>query len=341
MTPLERRYRLLLRALPRWYRSEREEEMVATYLATRHHTDPDDEGLELEYGWPGWPEAWATAALAMRTRLAATAAPPRVLVLGHTVRLAALLGLLTQSALAGATLVNVVATMLLHPHDSLSRPATFGDTALLLCSVATLVLLVRGHRTWAKITAAAAVAPTLIGLTNAVIGPTALWPLTTVDLPLWVAVACLYAGFHREAPTPQAAPWLRALAVAIGLGMVWMAVAMLVGSAPWTWVTIGNTGVVVNWIMAVAGLAGFLPASRRSPAFHAWAGGLAICVASSLPLQAGSVWFAGQLHSQGTIGIVPLVWAWAQVALLIAVTMATAAAGFRAWHQASPVPDLS
>ena len=90
MTRLERRYRLLLRVLPRWYRHEREEEMVATYLAARHHADPDDEALDLEYGWPGWPEARATAALAVRTRLAATAAPPRVLLLGRTVRLVVL-----------------------------------------------------------------------------------------------------------------------------------------------------------------------------------------------------------------------------------------------------------
>jgi hypothetical protein len=341
MTRLERRYRLLLRVLPRWYRGEREEEMVSTYLAARHHADPDDEALDLEYGWPGWPEARATAALAVRTRLAATAAPPRVLLLGRTVRLAALLGLLTQSALAAATLVNIVAAMLLHPHDGLSTPTTAGDTTLLLCPVATLALLVRGHPTWAKITAAVAVAPTLISLTNTVTGPTALWPLTAVDLPLWVAVVCLYAGFHREAPTPQAAPWLRAQAVAIGLGMMWAAVARLVGSAPWTWVTIDNTGTVMNWIAIMAGLSGLLLAPRRDPTLHAWAGGLAICAASSLPLQAGSVWFAGQLHSQGTIGIAPLVWAYAQVALLVAVITATATVGFRAWHQASSLPDHS
>jgi hypothetical protein len=339
MTRLERRYRLLLRALPRWYRREREEEMVATFLAARHHADPEDEALDLEYGWPGWPEARATAALGMRTRLAATAAPPRVVVLGHTVRLAALLGLLAQSALAAAALVNLAATALLHPHDGSATPATIGETTLLLCPAAALVLLVRGHRAWAKITATAAVVPTLIGLTNTVTEPAALWPLTTVDLPLWVAVVCLYAGFHHEAPTPRAAPWLRIQAVAIGLGVMWTAVARLVGSDPWTWVTIGNTSAAANWIAVVAGLVAFLMAPRRGTTFHSWAGGLAICAASSLPLQAAAVWFAGQLHSQGTIGIVPLVWVYAQAALFVAVTTATAAVGFRAWHQASPLPD--
>ncbi|MDU0295217.1 hypothetical protein NUG22_38985, partial [Saccharothrix longispora] len=60
---LERRYRSLLRVLPRWYRVEREEEMVGIFLADR------GDGLDLEYGWPGWGEAAATAGLAVRVRL--------------------------------------------------------------------------------------------------------------------------------------------------------------------------------------------------------------------------------------------------------------------------------
>jgi hypothetical protein len=320
MTRLERRYRRLLRALPRWYRGEREEEMVATYLATRHHADPEDEALDLEYGWPGWREAWATAALSVRVRLAASAAPPRVLVLGRAVRLAALLGLLVQSALAAAGLVDMIVTALLHPHEGVVTPATVGDMALLLLPAVTVVLLVRGHRAWARITAAAALVP-------AVFGSADLWPFVAVELPLWVAVICLYAGFHHDAPTPPAVPWLRAQAAAIGLGVLWIAVAKLAGSDPWTWVTIDNAAAVVNWAIVVAGLAVVLMAPRRDPSFRAWAGGVAICAASCLPLEAASAWFAGQLYAQGSIGTLPLLWAWAQVGILAVVTVATAAVG--------------
>jgi hypothetical protein len=323
MTRLERRYRRLLRALPRWYRGEREEEMVATYLATRHHADPEDEALDLEYGWPGWREAWATAALSVRVRLAATAAPPRVLVLGRAVRLAALLGLLIQSALAAAGLVDMIVTAAAHPREGVLTPGAVGYTALLLLPAATVVLLVRGQRTWARITALVALAPTLLG-------SGALWPLVTVELPLWVAVICLYAGFHHDAPTPPAVPWLRAQAAAIGLGALWIAVAKFAGSDPWTWVTIDNAAAVVNWAIVVAGLAVILMAPRREPSFRAWAGGVAICAASCLPLEFASAWFAGQLFSQGSIGTLPLLWAWVQVGILAVVTVATATMGLLA-----------
>ncbi|MFD1151834.1 hypothetical protein, partial [Saccharothrix hoggarensis] len=79
---LERRYRALLGVLPAWYRREREEEMVGIFLAGRG----DD--LDLEHGWPGWGEAWATWALAVRVRFAADRRA------GDVMRLIALAGLL-------------------------------------------------------------------------------------------------------------------------------------------------------------------------------------------------------------------------------------------------------
>ena len=89
-TRLERRYRALLRLLPRWYRAEREEEMVTSFLDGR----PDD--LDAEYGWPGWPETAATLALAVRTRMAGR--------VGDAVRVTGLYGLLLGIAMAAASL---------------------------------------------------------------------------------------------------------------------------------------------------------------------------------------------------------------------------------------------
>src|SRR5439155_23788308 len=91
MTRLERRYRRLLRLLPGWYRADREDEMVATFLADR------DDDLGLEYGWPGWREAWAVAVLAVRIRQRADA-PPRSAMIGDALRLVALGGLLAGAA---------------------------------------------------------------------------------------------------------------------------------------------------------------------------------------------------------------------------------------------------
>jgi hypothetical protein len=87
MSPLERRYRGLLRALPSWYRAHREDEMVTTFLAGRR--DRDDR----ELGWPGWPETRAVLSLAVTTRIAVRQGPPRAVALGCILRRAALLGL--------------------------------------------------------------------------------------------------------------------------------------------------------------------------------------------------------------------------------------------------------
>ncbi len=48
--------------LPKWYRQDREEEMVGMFLAER----TDD--LDQEHGWPGWGETFAMLGLAVRTR---------------------------------------------------------------------------------------------------------------------------------------------------------------------------------------------------------------------------------------------------------------------------------
>ncbi|HEV3361363.1 MAG TPA: hypothetical protein VG247_31480 [Pseudonocardiaceae bacterium] len=82
-SPLERRYRRLLRALPKWYRRDREEEMVATLLQEREH--------RLDRG-PGLGESLAVLGLAVRTRLATTA-PARAVAVGNAARGIALFGL--------------------------------------------------------------------------------------------------------------------------------------------------------------------------------------------------------------------------------------------------------
>src|SRR4029453_5882273 len=110
MTRLERRYRLLLRLLPRWYRAEREEEMVGTFLGER------DDALDLEYSFPGWVETRAVAVLAVRTRLAPPRGPARAVAMGNAVRVVAVLGLLTHAALVLEGAAVSAALSLWHPH---------------------------------------------------------------------------------------------------------------------------------------------------------------------------------------------------------------------------------
>lgn len=68
-TLLEQRYRTVLRMLPAYYRAEREEEMVETYLDDMDEADQD-------LARPAWGEVASIAALSVRTRLGSAGAPP-------------------------------------------------------------------------------------------------------------------------------------------------------------------------------------------------------------------------------------------------------------------------
>ncbi|MEU5697214.1 hypothetical protein AB0G50_35800, partial [Actinosynnema sp. NPDC020468] len=192
MSTLERRYRLLLRLLPAWYRREREEEMVALFLEDRGRGDgPDD--LDLEYGRPGWGEAGATAALAVRTRFAADRAT------GHAARLVGMAGLLGHLVLAA---------------QGLAAAARLGEgwaapwlDALALVAFAALPLgrfAVGRAAAWVSCAVVAAAA---------VQGPPAMAVLFGV--PALVTAVAVGVGFHREAPPPPRAGWCRAGALGV------------------------------------------------------------------------------------------------------------------------------
>ncbi|MDQ6839086.1 MAG: hypothetical protein M3137_12350, partial [Actinomycetota bacterium] len=107
---VESHYRTVLRLLPAWYRKEREEEMVATFL--EDNAELDD--LEAEYRWPRWSEMAGVVGAAIRLRLGGADAPPRSIAWGETGRLVALLGLLAYSTL---TVLGCAAVAGLPVHD--------------------------------------------------------------------------------------------------------------------------------------------------------------------------------------------------------------------------------
>ncbi|MGE7059886.1 hypothetical protein ACQKHW_12005 [Staphylococcus hominis] len=193
MRNLERRYRTLLKALPRWYREDREEEMVGIFLVGR------DDDLDLEHGWPGWGETQAVLGLAVRTHLAAgaglTGVPAGVMWRGEVVRALAVIGLLVGVLYAGASIAGVV----LESANPELPARSAGMVLFDLLPIAAFAALLAGRRTTAKVVAFAAAVPAL-----PVFGPQAgswlLW-----QLPSLVAFAALCLGFHREAPTPPAA----------------------------------------------------------------------------------------------------------------------------------------
>ncbi|WP_144065252.1 hypothetical protein [Lentzea albidocapillata] len=194
MRNLERRYRTLLKVLPRWYRRDREEEMVGIFLAER------DDDLDLEHSWPGWGETWAVLGLAVRTHLAAGAAltsvPAKVVWRGEVVRALGMLGLLLGLYYATSAVVQVF-TLSGGPYAA----GVAWWRVLELAPFVAFPALLSGRRTLAKV---AAGAPALLSVASlGQPGPAALmW--TVFQLPALVTFACLCLGFHREAPIPPA-----------------------------------------------------------------------------------------------------------------------------------------
>ncbi|MFS8099097.1 hypothetical protein LFM09_18390 [Lentzea alba] len=205
MSNLERRYRLLLKVLPRWYRRDREEEMVGLFLAGR----TDD--LDLEHGWPGWGEAFSVLGLAVRTHLTAASGP---VWLGEIVRALGMFGLLLG--------LTHVAPSVYGAFAPLDTPEwTLGWLLWGLAPLAAFVLLLSGQRTAAKVVSGLLLVPLALQVAMPGTGFAGL----LYQLPQLVTFACLCLGFHREAPTPPARrlAWWGGGAVLLGLAepLVW------------------------------------------------------------------------------------------------------------------------
>jgi len=194
MSKLERRYRRLLKVLPKWYRHDREEEMVGLFLAGR--TDE----LDLEHSWPGWGETGAMLGLAVRTHLAAgsgmTSAPTKAVWRGEVVRALGMIGLLLGVFYAGSAITSLAVAF---GNPEWASGIT-GWHVLALGPVVAFVALLSGRRTLAKVAAAAPVVLSVVSLQQP--GYLMLWAVFQV--PHFVTFLCLCLGFHREAPTPSA-----------------------------------------------------------------------------------------------------------------------------------------
>lgn len=229
---LERRYRSLLRVLPAWYRAEREEEMVGIFLADR----TDD--LDLEHGWPGWGEAGATAALAVRVRLGERRAA------GTVLRVLALTGLLGQ-LVASAQSWTVIARL----GPGVDVQGWWYDAV----AVVAFAALVGGRRAWGRVAGGVLGAVSLVSAVWSVAaGFAPWWPLLWHGAALLTAVAVV-AGFHREAPPVPSRWWAVApVALVAGVGSVVFAPAL----STWT--------MAAAWLIAAAAVAVFRPWAARA-----------------------------------------------------------------------------
>jgi hypothetical protein len=342
MTGLERRYRCLLRALPRWYRAERAEEMVAAFLADR-----DDE-FWMEYGWPGWAETWAVLVLAVRTRLAGFAAPPRVIALGEVVRGIALLGLLAHAVMAAAWLAAVLPAAL-RPGEATSDQILqmILDLGWTVGVLGAFAAMLRGRRDLARMAALVALLPGLIGLARTIAqGSSWMGPALVLAqvIPLWMCVVCLFAGFHGHARMPAEPPWWRAAVAGAVVAAVWTAARVLLPGQSWYLPLIGDLGALPAWGIVVGGLV-YLAARRRSgiDAVGTWALAALGCAVMFLPERLAFLAAAVQTRNDPlAVPHLPLASTVVQVIGMVGVGAVLAAVGVGSLRRLSvtaPPPD--
>ncbi|MDQ2727240.1 MAG: hypothetical protein M3Y91_05115 [Actinomycetota bacterium] len=329
VTGVECRYRTVLRLLPRWYRAEREDEMVATFLEEWREFDD----LDLEYRWPPWSETASVASSAVRLRLGGTGAPARSLAWGEASRLVALLGLLAYAAL---TVLGFASVIGLHLHTQV-LPTTRFYLAPTVGAVGSFIAVVVGYRRAAKLLGAGLVVVNLVEMATQFFGggrPSAGWLglVLVSNLPVWVPVLALVCSFHAEAP-PVRHPhrWLVALPAGTLALVVIAHLAYLAGGL------LDVTSLVS--VALVVGAVGYLLAARRQPGAPSPAWPLALAVGAAVLLVV-SLATIGYSFLEGAFPPVVINVVYAQTAMLTAVGLTLAVTGTRSLRRL-PHPVMS
>jgi hypothetical protein len=246
MTPLEDRYRSLLRVLPSSYRERWEEDMVDVLLARAEphegepagghaeedEPDPDDVTDRLD-GWPPLAEVGSVLALAVRLGLGGRGAPPRSLVWGDGVRLAVLLHLLAMAVLA---LVDA-GGRLLHARGGLPPDSAGGIgggwwwPALGLLWAVAFVLLVARRPAAGRVPTALLTVLLAASVVQSTIAVPRGHPVSAFTVVSWLllglVVTAVAGAFHADAPPVSRRRWLVALGAGTALMAGWPLVRLL------------------------------------------------------------------------------------------------------------------
>jgi len=323
-TLLEARYRTVLRLLPAYYRREREEEMVETYL---WDVDPETQ----DQSRPTAGEVASIAALAVRTRLGGIGAPRRYALFGSSVRQFALFAVLVQAASAvvdraleltwargnGPAQWDLFLTRFNGRGPGNSVPVAVLEWTLPLLWTVAYAALLQGRRRLAVTAAAVAALPELWVFLAPFVSdayPPDLAYATTNGLLAWLTVLALGAAYHRDAPPaalPAGTPGLVYLACCVVMGASQVVIPLATDSvwAPTTAVLLAG----LLWparrprspetAFALAALALLLLALRVTTLLH-WFAVLPQAVRlGSVTQAAGLFLLAAALLSAGTRGV--------------------------------------
>ncbi|MFF0010978.1 hypothetical protein [Streptomyces sp. NPDC005374] len=278
-TLLETRYRAVLRLLPAYYRREREEEMVETYL---WDVDPDVQ----DQSRPTLGEVVSVAALAVRSRLGAGNAPRRYAVLGSAVRLFALFAVLLQaaSAVVDRILALTWATTSganqwgiflgdFTGHGVLAGAVELARWVLPLLWTVAYFALLRDHRRLAQVSALAAAVPTLYPLVQ-------IWTLdfapsdsayvVAAALLAWSSALTLCASHHRDAPRATLPAGTPGLVFAASCVLMGVSIVALPDGADTAWAPVTCYLVAaLAWLLYRARSADRLPVAGGAAALAA------------------------------------------------------------------------
>jgi hypothetical protein len=243
-SPLEQRYRRVLRLLPAAYREVWEEDMVATFMAASRAPapagadgdPPDDPEYDaawlVGYGRPPAAEVLSVVLLAVRLRLGFAGTPPRALAWGEAVRLLALVGLLVHAALATAGIgvllwqAGRIPLVPAPPADwTASLPQGGWQSAWVVVSLSWLpayFALLYGHHRAAQVFASLALGTAVVTTAVDLVGGEQPYVTTAVAGLLVNGCVVLAIGAYRaDAPPVRRRPWLLAVPVgAVLLGAV-------------------------------------------------------------------------------------------------------------------------
>lgn len=255
-TLLETRYRTVLRLLPAYYRRHREEEMVEVYL-----WDLDEETQDQSR--PTLGEVASVAALAVRSRLAATGAPRPYAVLGSAVRHFALFAVLLQAAAALVDRVLELTWAATHGagdwdmflsgftgRGPLMGVVEVAEWTLPLLWAVGFFALLHDRRRLARVSVLLAALPTLWPFAGPLVSelePWDPWFATAGALFAWLPALALCAAHHRDAPAavlPAGTPGLvfAACSVVTGASEVLLSVTPDAVWAPVTCFVVGALG---------------------------------------------------------------------------------------------------
>jgi hypothetical protein len=242
-SPLEERYRRLLKVLPAGYRATWQEEMVTTFLESMHTDDAEEADYLANYGRPSWPEVASVVSLAVslrlgivRHRLGGTGAPPRNALWGNAFRLVALIGLLSHATFA---ITSLAITLWLAgklpwlPLPTLEYPvivpADVWQTVSIVVGLVWLpayLALLLGQRRVSQVLAAMATAAIFFA-DSRLFHLDAPFALTDVAYHVFGALPLLgLLAFHRDAPPVRARPWLIAVPIAFAAQIGMLSVTM-------------------------------------------------------------------------------------------------------------------